>query len=34
MFPVTLDWISDEDEFTKSFCSTDIITSPGIRKEV
>ena len=34
MFPVTLDWISEEDELAKAFCSTDIITSPGIRNAV
>jgi hypothetical protein len=34
MLPVTLDWISDDEELAKAFCSTDIITSPGIRKAV
>jgi hypothetical protein len=30
--PVIFDWISDDDEFANAFCSTAIITSPGIRK--
>ena len=34
MLPVTLDWISDDDELAKAFCSTAIITSPGIRNAV
>ena len=32
--PVIFDWISDEDEFAKLFCSTDIMTSPGTRNSV
>jgi hypothetical protein len=34
MLPVTLDWIRDDEELAKAFCSTDIMTSPGIRKAV
>jgi hypothetical protein len=34
MLPVILDWISDDDELAKAFCSTDIMTRPGIRKAV
>ena len=32
--PVILDWISEDDELAKAFCSTLIITRPGIRKAV
>jgi hypothetical protein len=32
--PVILDWISDDEELAKAFCSTLIITRPGIRKAV
>jgi hypothetical protein len=32
--PVIFDWISDELEFAKLFCSTDIMTRPGTRNSV
>ena len=32
--PVILDWISEDDELANAFCSTLIITRPGIRKAV
>jgi len=32
--PVIFDWISDDDEFAKAFCSTAIITRPGTRNAV
>jgi hypothetical protein len=32
--PVILDWISDEDELANAFCSTLIMTRPGIRNAV
>ena len=28
------DWIRLDEEFAKAFCSTDIITSPGIKNAV
>ena len=34
MLPVILLWISDDEVFANEFCSTDIITRPGIRNEV
>jgi hypothetical protein len=33
-FPVIFDWISEDELLANAFCSTDIITSPGIRKVV
>ena len=32
--PVILDWISEDEELANAFCSTLIITRPGIRKAV
>ncbi len=32
--PMIFDWIRLEEEFANAFCSTDIITSPGIRNAV
>ena len=32
--PVIFDWISDDELLANAFCSTDIITSPGIRNAV
>jgi hypothetical protein len=32
--PVIFDWISDDDELAKLFCSTLIITRPGTRNAV
>jgi hypothetical protein len=34
MEPVILAWIRLDDELAKAFCSTCIMTSPGIRKLV
>ena len=32
--PVIFDWISDDELLANAFCSTDIITRPGIRNAV
>ena len=32
--PMIFDWIRLDDELAKAFCSTDIITSPGIKNAV
>ena len=32
-FPVILDWMSDDELLANAFCSTDIITNPGTRKD-
>jgi hypothetical protein len=34
MFPVILLWIIEDEVLAKAFCSTDIITRPGIRNDV
>ena len=32
--PVIFDWMSDDELLANAFCSTAIITSPGMRKAV
>ena len=34
MLPVILLWISEDELLANAFCSTDIITRPGSRKDV
>ena len=34
MLPLIFDWISDDELLANEFCSTDIITRPGIRNAV
>jgi hypothetical protein len=34
MLPVILLWMTEEELLAKAFCSTDIMTRPGIRNDV